>query len=370
LLLVLSVSLGAGAGTTQSLLGEVVSAPASADRHLVVKRDGGGTLTVRVADDARVLRLPPGGTSLEQATPVALDAIAAGDRVLCRGSAGAEPGTFSARLLVVMTRADLDARREREREEWRRHGVAGVVTALDPAALQIALRLSGGRGTLVVACGPKTAFRRYRPGSSRFADARPSRFGELALGDQVRVLGDRDDAGERLLAEQVVSGAFRVVRGVLSEVDATHGLVRVREVPSGESEHGGENVVELQISPATLLRRLPPMLVMRLMRASTDRSLAGEAGADTRLAEQVPRLDPDEILERLPPVGPEDLRPGDQLAAVGPRQPDGGPLAATKLVVWTLPSWPETRSRSRRGGNQEPADPFLEVLGVGGETPW
>ncbi len=370
-LLLLWVSLGAGAGIIQSLVGEVVSAPADGGRRLLVKKDGGGTVAVVIADGARILRLPPGKTALADATPIALDAITEGDRVLCRANAGTEPDTWRASLVVVMKRADLEERRARERDDWRRRGAAGVVTALDPVALEIRMRLTGTRGELVAVCNPRTVFRRYGSGSSRFADTHLSAFHELAVGDQVRVLGERDAAGARLVAEEVVSGAFRVVRGVLAEADAAHGIVRVRESGQGRAGRAGQAMVELKLGPATLLRRLPPMLVMRLMRASARGATAGGTEADARPEEEEsPRLDPDEILERLPAIGAEDLRPGDELAAVGPKGPDGAPLAATKLVVWTLPSWQDARSRSRRGGSEEPTDPFLEVLGVGGETPW
>ena len=46
----------------------------------------------------------------------------------------------------------------------------------------------------------------------------PSSFAELQVGDQLRVLGDRTSDGAKLLAEQVVSGAFQIVSGGWSQM--------------------------------------------------------------------------------------------------------------------------------------------------------
>jgi hypothetical protein len=375
-LLLLSVSLCAGAGTTESILGEVVSAPADGERRFVVKKDDGGQLAVAFADGTRFLRLRPGATTLAETTPIGTGDLLPGDRVLCRGTPGAEATPWTASLVVVMRRADLDEQHAREREDWRRRGVSGVVVALDPATREITARLAGSRTQVVVVSDPRTLFRRYAPGSLRFADALSSSFAELAVADQVRVLGDRTADPTRILAEQVVSGAFRVVRGMLSDVDASRSTVSVRETARYEGDARGRGgLVIVALGHDTLLRRLPPALVMRLRRTAegvprVEGSPRAEGGAADDPAGRLRAPDPDELLERLPPILVQDLRKGDELAALGPRGPETESLTAIKLVVWTVEAWPEARTRARRNGSEEPTDPFVDVLGLGGENPW
>ncbi len=371
--LLLLLIFSAGAGATESMVGDVVSAPATGEQRLVVKTDAGAQQTVAFSESTRFLRLRPGATTLPEGTPVAPGDIEAGDRVLCRGGQGAQ-GVWTASLVAVMKRADLDERQAREREDWRRRGVSGVVVGLDPAAREITMRVAGSRAQLVVASDARTVFRRYAPGSLRFADARPSSFADLAVTDQVRVLGNRDAERPRILAEQVVAGAYRVVRGVLSEVDASKGLVSVRVTPPHEpAPPGRSGLVSVTVGRDALVRRLPPMLVMRLLRAAEDasRSQGGPPGVEAGGERSAPRApDPDELLERLPPISLQDLHKDDEIAALGPRTPELDSLTAIKLVVWSIEAAPESRGRGRRNGNEEPADPFTDLLGFGGEAPW
>ncbi len=382
LLLVLWAFLSAGAGAStdvpaasrerapESIVGEVAKAPASTDRQMVVRKDAGDEITVTFSDTTAFLRARPGATTLEGATRIAAADVVAGDRVLCRGDRAADGQTLAANRIVVMTRADLEARRTREREDWRRRGLSGVITAADPASHEVTVRMAGGSQTVIVAAGaPGIAFRRYPPSSVRFDDARPSSFAELAAGDQVRVLGDRSPDGTHVSAEQIVSGAFRVLRGVVADLDAGRGVLTVRDNARG----GG--LVALSLAPNALVRRLPPMLVMRLLRTAQGEAGGARPGAPAA-APAVPAAmgrvpDPDELLERLPPIGFGDMRKGEEVAALGPRQSDATGLTAIKLAVWAVEAWPEARgSRGRREGGEGQADPFAEVLGGFGETPW
>jgi hypothetical protein len=296
----------------------------------------------------------------------------------------------------VMTRGDVEARRQKEHEDWQRRGLAGVVSAVDPAAKELSVRSGAGataKTVVVEAGGTGVVFRRYAATSVRFSEARPGAFADLAVGDQLRVLGNRSADGARVTAEQVVSGAFRVVRGVVAEVDAAKGTVSVRE--------NGKAAVTITVSPDTLLRRLPPMMVMRLLRSTEAGSAPGGSGelpaaamapSAGRPAGAVPGgapaggprpggggwsgrpPDPDEALERLPPTTLAELIKGDEIAVLGPKQTDAAVLPAIKLAVWATPSFPTGAGNGRGGGGRGQglgggADPFSDMLGFGGESP-
>lgn len=349
-----------------------VSAVSPGGHGLVLHKDGGGELTVSWDARTTFLRARPGATSLEGAAPVQPAEIAAGDRLLCRGTLDPAGTTLSANRVVLMTRADVEGRREREHEDWQRRGVAGVVSAVDVARQEITVRVSqsGAAKTLLVdASAPAVRFRRYASGSIRFADARPSTLGELAAGDQVRVLGNRSADGSRMAAEEVVSGAFRVVRGTVANVDLTAGTLAVRE--SGRAG----SLVPVTVRPDSLLRRLPPMMVARLLRAAegavgaSPASAASPGGAAGAWSGAGRAPDPDEGFERLPAVTLGDVSRGDEIAVLGPKQASEAGLPAIKLAVWVTPQWPAGRGGRGGAAGQGQADPFTELLGAG-EMPW
>jgi len=381
LLSLLSFILPAAGTPVVSLVGEVLATPAAGESGILVRSDAG--LEVAVAFDERTafLRTKPGATTLAGAEAVRAEDVAKGDRVLCQGAPGENGAPMRARRVVVMARADVDAAQQKQREEWRRRGSSGVVAAVDAAKRLITLRVRAAAPaaepvTLVVdASSPSVEFRRYAPGSLRFADARPGEFGDVALGDQVRVLGSKSPDGVRVTAEQVVSGTFRVVRGVLKQ--SADGVLSVRE----EGKGGG--LVAVTIADGALVRRLPPFVVARLLRTASGEARepggGGWPGAGGARPPGAPPggagrgLNPDDMLERLPAVAVADLKPGEEIAALGSRGSDPSRLSALKLVAWTVP---ETTTAGARGngrgamGGGQQGDPFSDLLGAGGDSSW
>lgn len=390
----------------ESLIGEAGPVNA-AESRVVVKKDNGGEVTVTFDGKTAFLRAQPGASTLEGATPVQPAEIKAGDRLLCRGSLDDAGTTLAANRVVVMTKGDVESQRRKEQEDWQKRGLAGVVTALDAGTHEITLRTmhAGAAKPIVVEAGaPPTSFYRYAPASVRFADAKPSSFAEIAVGDQLRVLGNRNAEGTRLAAEKVVSGAFKVVRGTVTNVDAVNGTLSVREGARGP-------LVTVALGGDTVLRRLPAMMVMRLLRTSEGGSEGGTGAADGGAgtdglpaaaatpaasgpagsrsapaggpaAAAGPRggawarpADPDEALERLPAIAVKDVLKGDEIAILGPRQTTAAVVPAIKAAVWTMPQLPAGNGRGGRGTGgmgMGGADAFSDVLGMAGagETSW
>src|SRR5262245_49337910 len=73
-------------GTVKSITGNT----------LVIKPDAGADTNVTVADSTRIVRLAPGQTDLKSATPMALNEVQVGDRMLVRGSPGSAPDSIVA----------------------------------------------------------------------------------------------------------------------------------------------------------------------------------------------------------------------------------------------------------------------------------
>src|SRR6185503_11372615 len=119
---------------------------------------------------------------------------------------------------------------ERDREEWKKRGVAGPVTAINAGAKEftITTRTREGPKPMVIEAGENAAHRRYAPDSVRFSDAKPGSFADLKVGDQVRVLGTKNAEGTRFTPEEIVTGSFQTISGSITEIDAEKKEIKIR----------------------------------------------------------------------------------------------------------------------------------------------
>ena len=186
---------------TAALVGSMIEINAAA-RNGQIKTDAGESIILRIDDKTVCLRIPAGEKSLSKATPIQFAEIATGDRVLAHGTmTGSE---FLAQRLVVLTKTELEKKRERELEDWRQRGVGGIVRDVNAQSGEIGLELRGqGAGSRMLISSTAATFRRYTPGSLRFEDAAPSNLAELKAGDQLRALGDKSGDGRALKAEMI-----------------------------------------------------------------------------------------------------------------------------------------------------------------------
>ena len=222
---------------------------------LAVRTDAGGTVNVTVPDSARVLRTQPGQKTLAGATKMAVSEIGAGDRVLMM--VAGDPPTAS--VVLVNTKADLEAKHEQEQEEWQKTGVGGLVKTVDAAGGTITI-MSGAR-TITIKTTPETVIRRYAPDSVKFSDAQASTLGAIQPGDQVTARGEHSPDGAEVTAAEIVSGSFRNIPGLVTSVDASAGTLRVKDLITKKE-------VTIHTTPDSDMRKLDPqmaqMIAMRL----------------------------------------------------------------------------------------------------------
>jgi hypothetical protein len=339
----------ASQGSAARALGTV---KAISGKSVTLTTDAGSEMNVTLQDDARLLRVEPGEKDLKNAVPLALQDVQPGDRVLVRGKMAEDGKSLLAGSLIAMKKMDIAQKQSHEREEWQKHGVGGLVSAVDSASgtITISTTALGTSKNVAVRCSKDTILRRYSPNSIKFDDAKPAPIGEIKAGDQLRARGNRSADGSELTADEVVSGSFRNIAGTITSIDSSAGTITVTDLASKKSvvvKVGGES--QIRKLPAPMAQRI----AARLKGTSADASSAGAAGqrsgeASATNAQGATRSGGDansaqrsgqgsgdlqQAISRMPPGSLSDLNKGDAVMIVATQgAEDGGATAITLLA--------------------------------------
>src|SRR5271156_2435953 len=228
-------------------------------KSITLSAEGGSEINIVVQDGARLLRIEPGEKDLKNAAPLQLQDLQPGDRILVRGSNGPDGKSLLAVSVIAMKKADLAEKHAHEREEWQRHGVGGLVSAIDPAtgAITISTSALGANKSVSVHISKDTVLRRYAPGSVKFDDATPAPLSQIKVGDQLRARGSRSADGADLTADEVVSGSFRNIACTIGSIDASAGTINITDLET-------KKPVVVKIGDSSQLRKLPPAMAQRI----------------------------------------------------------------------------------------------------------
>jgi hypothetical protein len=309
--------------------------------------DSGPQIDITVQATTRIVRIAPGEKTLKNATAVQLQDLQVGDRILVAGKASDDAKAITAASIVVMKRSDVEARKEEDRQDWQKRGLGGLVKTVDPTAGTATISVTGfgGAKTIVVHTSKDTVIRRYAPDSMKFDDAKSSTLQEIQPGDQLRARGNRSADGTELTAEEIVTGSFRNVAGIVNSVDASAGTVNVHDLLS-------KKLVQVRVTPDSQLHQLPPEFAQRIatrlkaaMAGMTDAppGLGASANAASNGGSAQPggggggmrsggAPDFQQMLSRMPAVALTDLHKGDAVMIVATQgTPSGGSSAITLL---------------------------------------
>jgi ribosome maturation factor RimP len=321
---------------------------------LTVKPDSGDARQVQVPETASIKRISPGERDLSKAEPLPFANLAVGDRVLVKLDPSAPAGTQQAAQIVAVKQEDVALKQQREREDWQKRGIGGLVKSVDPAAGAIVV--SSGTGatarTITVHTAKSTMLKRYAPASVSYEAALPAPIDAIHAGDQLRARGAKSADGSEIAAEEVVSGTFRNISGIVNGVDASALTLTLKDLASKKQ-------VTVHIPKDAQMRRIPDrmaqMIAMRLKggsaaaqgsggeRSSYNGSGAGPRGSGQSSSQgsgsqangtsqwgaggQAP--DPQQFLNRAPAIQFADLKKGDAIMVVST---DG----ATEVTAITL----------------------------------
>jgi hypothetical protein len=326
-------------GTVKAITGKTIT----------LTTDAGTEVSVQVQDDARLVRVAPGQKDLKDAAPIQLQDLQPGDRILVRGKLADDGNSIVAASVIAMKKVDITEKQAREREEWQRHGVGGLVNAVDVAkgTITITTNALGAAKDVAVHFSKETVLRRYAPDSVKFDDAKPALVDEIKPGDQLRARGNRSADGAELTADEIVSGNFRNIVGTVESLDASAGTITVKDLIAKKS-------VTVKISSESQLRKLQPQvaqrIAMRLKGTPAASPASGEGSADrgARPADS-PSAGPNgmgggggagdfqQTISRMPAASISDLQKGDAVMIVATQGSQDKGVTAITLVAGVEP---------------------------------
>jgi hypothetical protein len=409
-----SAPAAATARASQHLIGEVTALD-PAGGQITVKTDAGASVNVTTNEKTVYRRVPPGQTSLAGAETITRADVHAGDRVLVPNGAAASPGP--ARQVIVMAREAIASKQAQERQDWRARGVRGRVAAIDPAKEEITVETFGRGGVrenfsrgggpeggaradaaprgdgsaprrpepekvTVAADGAGVRFLRYAPGSTSQADAVPGTFADIRVGDEIRVLGNRE--GSRVTAEQVISGTTTRLAGTVESVDAARSELTVKDAAG--------KVFTVALGAKATIRRITPEALQQMQqRAEQRRSEAagqnGQGGTGDgngpRGGDRAGRGDgegrrrgfggggPGGMFGNLPAITLAELKKGDGVIIMGTPGADAAHVTAASVTAGDQEVLQRMRQGFRRGpgGGQRGAGAGVPGEGGGPERP-
>jgi hypothetical protein len=251
---------------------------------LTVKTDTDGSREVEVPASAVLKRVEPGQKDLSAAVDIRLADIETGDRVLVKLASGAAGVTPQAAQIVTIKRADVAAKEQKEREDWQLRGVGGLVKSVNSA--DGAIIVTSGAGTtaktVAVHVSKATVLKRYAPGSVRFDLAQPAPIDAVHPGDQLRARGEKNAAGTEMAAEEVVSGSFRNISGMIVALDSAASTFVVKDLLT-------KKPVTVHITADAQMHALPEMMARMLAaRLKSMTPSAGVAGRAQEMAGSAP----------------------------------------------------------------------------------
>ena len=267
-------------------------------RQVIVKTAAGNEVTVTLSDRTTFMRIPPGEKTKDKFIPIAATDFGIGDSVFARGRMTEDRKSMPALEFYVMSKAEIAQKRERERDEWTKRGIAGTVSSVNAATNEITIdtRTPQGPKPVVVAANAQTKFRRYAPDSVRFDDAKPSSFAELKAGDQLRALGTKSDDGARFTAEEIVAGSFQTIGGAITEINVEKQEVKIDDLQSKQA-------VTVVVTKDSLMRKFTP------------------GGGDLQ-----------EMFDKLPAFTLQELKVGDPILISSTKGADPARITAIAIV--------------------------------------
>ena len=301
---------------------------------ITMTTDKGLTLSVSVATGAKVVELAVGSTDLKTAKPSQLTDVAVGDRALVTGKVGDTPESFTAARVILMKSADIAQKQAAQQDDWKARGTSGTVSTVDPVTGIITI--TSGTKKVAVNTSSKTEFRRFAGDTVKYQDAKLGTLAQIQPKDQLQARGTKSPDGTSMQAEEVISGSFENLSGMLLSVDSPGGKITLKDLAS-------KKIITVNVTANSDLRTMPAMMATRFAAQANGGGQGGErrgggngggtaqetSGGSGRSA----GADLSQMIARLPTITLADLHKGDAVMIVAS---ESAPGATTVTAVTML----------------------------------
>jgi ribosomal protein L24 len=329
-----------------------------------------GAVNVVFTDQTVFKRVSAVNPDFTSATDGAVTDIGVGDKLTVTGFLATDGKSIPARTVYFITKADIASKNAKESEEWRRRGVAGKVTNVNPQTGQLTIEVRGVIGSTNTVLTPKEGaqFLKYAPDSIRFDEAVASSLAEVNVGDMLRALGDKSADGTSFAAERVITGAFQTIAGTVTSVDTEKNEIVIKNLQDNKN-------MTVAISDFTVIKRFPQEMAERLAGAQMMAGAGGGARPAGRGNVQVrPVLPPggqpapgaggrpgfggaggsgsiDDMIDRFPAISASELTVGDMIAFSSSKNGNALRVKAIKVLAGVEPfiRMAQASSGGRRG---------------------
>lgn len=315
---------------------------------LVLTPDSGSEVTVTVQDTTKIVQVAPGQKDLKSAVAIHLEDLQPGDRILVRSRPGPD-GKSAAVGIIAMKSTDVEAKKARDRDDWQKRGIGGLVSAVDPAGT---ITISTGSGssakTIAIHTTKSTILRRYAPDSVKFDDAKPAPLDQIKQGDQLRARGTKNEDSSEFQADEIVWGTFRNIAGTITSVDSGAHTITLNDLIT-------KKPVVVKVTDQSQVRKIPAqmaqMIAFRLKGGGASaqegpqgssgtqpQGGAASAGGGPPNGGQRPggmgggRGDLQQLVNRLPTATLSDFQKGDAVMVVSTQGTDSGGVTAITLL--------------------------------------
>ena len=250
-----------------------------AGNSFTMATDAGQAVTVNVANGAKVLQLAVGSTDLKTATPGQLSDIAVGDRVLVTGKAGEGAASFDALRVVLIKSSAIAEMQAAQQADWKERGMGGIVSTVDAASG--AITLTSGAKKLVVNTTGKTEFKRFSGDSVKYEDAKPGTLAQIQKNDQLQARGTKSADGAAIAAEEVVSGSFLNLSGLVtsivpgSGIDVATGTITLKDLAT-------KKAMTVNVTAKSEIHNLPLQTATRIAAQTNGGGQSGGRGGGGR----------------------------------------------------------------------------------------
>jgi hypothetical protein len=225
---------------------------------------------------------------------------------------------------------------------------------------------------LTVVVRENTRYKRYAPDSVKFSDARGSSLAEISTGDQVRARGRKSEDGLKVDEDEVVFGTFVTKAGSISAIDLEAKEITVKDLATSQP-------LVIKLTEDSQIKKMPDLAAMFGGGAPGAPGGAGRPGGG--MPGGMPGAGPggtrpggppdiSQMLERIPPIRIEDLKPGESILVSSTKGASAGRITAIMLVanadfIIRMATMQSGGNGPRPGGGGMPGMPGMAGMGGG-----